>query len=233
MEKKAKSININEFLFGRTRAAKKLEVINSMSNEEIRKTSESTILRIVKECKGNSDRFWIASDRRVGNNWNSTIEFVYEHNGHAWLCLYVQNSSTDSSTCVSYQVFNNVGNYEGYNENLRRHFTYEMRDKASVIRCILKEYIYWKYFEREEREKQEKAKKVFESGVYGIVVDYYYDRLAPRHICLDWKKENRKKYFDGKKLIEKYAYDHSDELIGKPKEELIAIFKKAFVGELV
>ena len=62
MEKK---INVNEFIFGRTKAEKKLQVLDAMSDNDIRKTSDATILRIYKECRGKdsdgkpNDRFWI------------------------------------------------------------------------------------------------------------------------------------------------------------------------------
>lgn len=49
MEKK---INVNEFIFGRTKAEKKLQVLDAMSDNDIRKTSDATILRIYKECRG-------------------------------------------------------------------------------------------------------------------------------------------------------------------------------------
>ena len=103
------AFNINEFVFGRTKAEKKLEVLDSLNGTELRKATDATILRIYKECRGKDsdgkpyDRFRINNDRRAGNLlggtnfWNSLIEFVYEYNGRAYICFYVQNSSTDSS----------------------------------------------------------------------------------------------------------------------------------------
>ena len=147
------TININNLLFSRTRAAKKLEIIRNLSNAEIRNTTEATMLRIYKECRGKSsdgkpnDRFCIACERRKGNNWNSTIEFISEYKKKLYLTLYVQTSSTDSSAVVSYNEFNCSNKYYGYCESLNKHFTYNNDDIVRTIRCILEEYIYYKYID--------------------------------------------------------------------------------------
>ena len=226
-----KNININEFLFSRTRANKKLEVIKAMSDNDIRKTNAATMLRIYKECKkSGGDRFYIDSNRRVGNNWCSTIEFIYEWKGRPYLCLYVQNSSTDSSTSVSFDEFNRYNRYEGYCENLNKHFTYDSDDIARTIRCILSEYVYYKYIERQARENRERIESLLHYKIVNPVYDYFYDEWrckyqggypgAP-HDRLD-------RYYRAKKAVESYAAEHVNELVGKSTEELQTLYKKIF-----
>lgn len=232
----AKSININEFLFSRTRAEKKLETIKQMSDEEIRKATSETILRIYKECRSKdcdgkpNDRFWIASNRRVGNNWNSTIEFIYENNGKACLCLYVQNSSTDSSTCESYDTFNRYNRYEGYCHNLNKHFTYNADDIARTIRCILMEYVYWKYIEKDERERKEKVNKLLHYKIFNPVLNKFYEDWGCKyqggypgapHDRID-------RYHRAEKAVKSYVEVHADELMGKSVDELQGIYKDIF-----
>ena len=231
MEKK---INVNEFIFGRTKAEKKLQVLDAMSDNDIRKTSDATILRIYKECRGKdsdgkpNDRFWIKSDRRAGNNWNSTIEFIYEYKGKAMVCLYVQNSSTDTSTCDSYTNFNYGSKYNG--SCRLGSFTYDADEIAGVIRCILKEFVYYKYIERAERERREKVAALLHWKIYNPVANHFYDEWrckydggypgAP-HSRID-------RYHRAEKAVKDYVQEHADELFGKSAEELQAIYRRIF-----
>ena len=233
MEKK---INVNEFIFGRTKAEKKLKVLDNLSGSELRKATNETMLRIYKECRGNdsdgkpNDRFRINCDRRAGNNWNSTIEFLYEYNGKPYLCLYVQNSSTDSSECVSYREFNSSAKYIGYCEHLTMFFTYNSEDIANVIRCILKEFVYYKYIERAERERREKVAALLHYRIYNPVANQFYGEWrckydggypgAP-HSRID-------RYHRAENAVKDYVQEHADELFGKSTEELQDIYRKIF-----
>ena len=208
----ANKININEFLFGRTKAEKKLAVIKFLDDTQIRKTTADTILRIYKECRGKRDRFYIAPDRREGNNWNSTIEFVSECKKKAELCLYVQSTNTDSSVCVYYSEFNSGPNYHGYCHMLNKSFTYNAADIARTIRCI---------------ETQEKINSLLRFSAE----DFYFKKWDCWH-RMDFNENLRKKYYSGKKAEKEYATAHVHELTGKSEDELKEIFKKVFVGEL-
>lgn len=229
-----KRINVNEFIFGRTKAEKKLQVLDAMSDNDIRKTSDATILRIYKECRGKdsdgkpNDRFWIKCDRRAGNNWNSTIEFIYEYKGKPYLCLYVQNSSTDTSTCDSYTNFNYGSKYNG--SCRLGSFTYDADEIAGVIRCILKEFVYYKYIEREERERRERIAKVLHWKIYTPVCNHFYDEWRCKYesggVFSSTPRLDR--YHRAKKAVEDYVEQHIDELDGKTTEELQAIYRKIF-----
>ena len=47
-----KNFNVNEFIFGRTKAEKKLEVLDNLNANDLRMATNDTILRIFKECRG-------------------------------------------------------------------------------------------------------------------------------------------------------------------------------------
>lgn len=225
------TIDINKFLFGRTKPNKKLEVIKAMSDNDIRKATSATILRIYKECRGDRDRFYINSDRRAGNDWNSTIEFIYEYKGKAHICLYVQTSSTDSSTCESYDTFNRGSRYEGYCHNLNRHFTYTASEIASVIRCILAEYVYYKYIEKDERERAERIRKtLYEVGRYGHICDEFYTDWRCRYEGFGFMSPTPRtdRYYRAKNAVETYFTEHIDEIYDKPADELQALIRKIF-----
>ena len=221
------TIDINKFLFSRTKAEKKLKVLDRLSGSELRKVTNETMLRIYNECRGDRDRFYINSDRRAGNDWNSTIEFIYEYKGRAYVCLYVQNSSTDSSECVSYGEFNGSTKYRGYCDRLTMFFTYNSEDIANVIRCILKEYVYYKYIEKDERERAERIRKTLCEGKYGHICDEFYtDWRCWYEDCFHRPRTDR--YYRAKNAVENYFTEHIDELYGKPADELQTLIRKIF-----
>lgn len=239
MEKK---INVNEFIFGRTKAEKKLEVLDDLNGRELRMVTNETMLRIYKECRGKdsdgkpNDRFWIKNDRRAGNClggnnfWNSTIEFIYEYKGKAYISFYVQNTKTDWGENVSYDTFKSEVKYRGYCEHLNTYFTYDSADIANVIRCILKEFVYYKYIERAERERREKVAALLHWKIYNPVCNHFYDEWrckydggypgAP-HSRID-------RYHRAEKAVKDYVQEHADELFGKSAEELQAIYRRIF-----
>ena len=143
-----KVVDVNKFLFGKTEARKKLEVINTLNDLAICRATNTTILRIVRGCKGNDGRFYIRGDRKKGNDLDSTIEFVEIDKNNASLCLSVKDGCNEGTIEVHYNVFNGILGYEGYCESLQKHFSYSPHNVASVLRSILVEYIYCKYIDK-------------------------------------------------------------------------------------
>ena len=237
-----KSINVNEFIFGRTKAKKKLAVLDQLSKQELRKVTDKTILRIYKECRGKDsdgkpyDKFYIKNDRRAGNClggsrfWNSTIEFVYEHRGKAYLCLYVQNCSTDTSECIMYDRFNGETEFRGFSDRLNTSFKYDSTDIANVIRCILKEFVYYKYIERAEREHKEKIAALLHWKIANPVYNKFYDEWRCKYEMGGWNSSTPRtdRYHRAKKAVENYVAEHVDELTGKSAEELQKIYSDIF-----
>lgn len=237
-----KNFNVNEFVFGRTKAEKKLQVLDSLNGQELRKATNDTILRIYKECRGKDsdgkpyDRFRINNDRRAGNLlggtrfWNSLIEFIYEHNGRAYICFYVQNSSTDSSECVSYDSFKSGSEYRGYCDRLNASFRYDSEDIANVIRCILKEFVYYKYIEKAVRERRERIAKVLHYKIVNPVCNQFYDEWRCKYESGGVFRSTPRldRYHRAEKAVREYVEGHIDELDGKSVEELQEIYRKIF-----
>ena len=234
-----KNFNVNEFVFGRTKAEKKLEVLDSLNGTELRKATNDTILRIFKECRGKDDdgkprdKFYIKNSRRAGNRlggsniWNSTIEYIYEYKGRAYIEFYVQNTKTDWGESESFDTFKSGSEYRGYCEHLGTRFTYNSEDVADVIRCILKEFVYYKYIERAERERKEKLASIAGWKVVNPVHNYFYKKWDCWH-RMEHNDSLRKAYYAGEKAVEEYAKEHVDELYGKSVEELQTIYKEVF-----
>ena len=233
--------NINEFIFGRTRAEKKLEVLDSLNGQELRKVTNDTILRIYKECRGKdsdgkpNDKFYIKNDRRAGNClggsrfWNSTIEFIYEYKGKAYIDFYVQNCKTDWGENVSYERFKANTEFRGYSDHLDTYFRYDSTDIANVIRCILKEFVYYKYIERAERERRERIAKVLHYKIYNPVCNQFYDEWRCKYEN-GWDRSTPRtdRYHRAEKAVKEYVEQHIDELDGKTPEELQAIYRRIF-----
>jgi hypothetical protein len=137
-----------------------LEIINNLSTTELLATAPETLMRIVKETgtKAGTARnkvLRISSERRSGNNWNSTVEAVEIHRGKLMLDIYVQMDSTDTNHFEPYLNFSKDGNYTGkvyttnyYGDSVPHYFTYDRQDKAGVIKSILLEYLFTKYADK-------------------------------------------------------------------------------------
>jgi hypothetical protein len=153
-------MNVNNFIFTRTQPKKKLEVIEKLSNDELLAVSESTVKKIIQEVgqrryKSRDKELRIDYDRRVGNNWNSTVESVDLVKGKLYVGFYIQYENTDTNTSDDYEDFFKRGNYRGEIRRLDRfgngrtyYFCYDESDKARVMKSILLEYVYSKYADK-------------------------------------------------------------------------------------
>ena len=151
------AVNTNQELFKRYAPKRKLDLINGLSQSELLATTPETLMRIVKEAgtkvgTARSKVLRISSERRSGNNWNSTIEAVEIHREKLVLDIYVQMDSTDTNHLEPYLNFSKDGNYTGkvyttnrYGDQVPNYFIYNREDKAGVIKSILLEYVYTKY----------------------------------------------------------------------------------------
>ena len=154
------AVNINQEVFKRYAPKKKLDLINGLSETELLATTPETLMRIVKEAgtkvgTARSKVLRISSERRSGNNWNSTVEAVEIHRGKLMLDIYVQMDSTDTNHFEPYLNFSKDGNYTGkvyttnyYGDSVPHYFTYDRQDKAGVIKSILLEYLFTKYADK-------------------------------------------------------------------------------------
>ena len=150
-------MNINELIFTRTQPKKKLETIENLSNDELLGVTEATVKKIIKEVgriryKSRDKGLCIDYDRRVGNNWNSTVESVDLVKGKLYVSFYIQYENTDTNTSDDFEDFFKRGNYRGEIRRLDRfgngrtyYFCYDESDKARVMKSILLEYVCCKY----------------------------------------------------------------------------------------
>ena len=150
-------MNINDIIFTRTAPQKKLDIINSLSEDELLITSKATVKRIIKECGINvyrrkHTRLHIDYDRRAGNNWNSLVESIDLIFDSVQINFYVQYENTDTNTSDDYGSFFTGGIYRGevrrsdmYGNERTYYFNYDRNDKAKVMRSLLLEYVYTKY----------------------------------------------------------------------------------------
>ena len=153
-------MNINDFIFSRTQPNKKIETIEALSNEQLLSVKEDTVKRIVKETgrrmyRSRNKELYIDYDRRVGNNWNSTVEGVELIKGKLYLDFYVQYENTDTNTSEEYSdVFNGrefrgeIRRSDRYGNGRTYYFCYDRSDKARVMKSILLEYVYTKYADK-------------------------------------------------------------------------------------
>ena len=153
-------MNVNNFIFTRTQPKKKLEVIEKLSNDELLAVSESTVKKIIQEVgqrryKSRDKELRIDYDRRVGNNWNSTVESIDLVKGKLYVGFYIQYENTDTNTSEEYDDFFGSRDFRGEIRRLDRYgngrtyyFCYDESDKAQVMKSILLEYVNSKYADK-------------------------------------------------------------------------------------
>lgn len=146
--------NINEVLFSRTKPLNKLAIIEGLTENELLSVTKDTIIRIVKEVGHNHYK---SRDKGVrfaneGNNWNSTIESIDIIKGKVYVDFYIQMDSTDTNDSDTLDNFLRRGEYRGvvyesdrYNTKFPHYYRYYDKDKAGVIRDLLKCYVERKY----------------------------------------------------------------------------------------
>ena len=153
--------NINTELFRRYAPKKKIEIIESLTQEDLLAITPKTVTRIVKEAgegkKGSPNtHLRIRLGLRKGNNWNSTFEGVGVHSKKLYVSLYIQMDSTDTENTEYYSTFFARGErYRGtchesdrYGNPNYHYFFYDYEDRAACIRSILLEYVYTKYADK-------------------------------------------------------------------------------------
>lgn len=148
--------NINVELFKRYAPKKKLEIINSLSENELLSISYATILRIIKEAgKGDSGKarnkfktLFLSDTGNDWNIWNGKKDVIM-------MSVYIQGDDTD--TYADYKLTDFLDNrYEnqclgklheffrnGYEHEVPAN--YDRADRAKVIKAILTAYVKNKY----------------------------------------------------------------------------------------
>lgn len=152
--------NINIEIFKRYTPIKKLDIINALTENELLAVKTETIIRIIKEAgekkyKSREKKLRILSDRRVGNDWNSTVKAVEMLHKKPYIEFYLQMDDTDTDVISEWDNFIKTGDYRGkgcetnrYGDKVPHYFVYNPKQKAEVIKSILLEYVHTKYKEK-------------------------------------------------------------------------------------
>lgn len=155
-------MNINIELFKRYKPENKLEIIKNLTQAELLNVTKATILRVIKEAgqgdssKARSKFKTLRLINRVGNNWNSTIDSVYNgKKDEIFLEVYIQGDDTDTTDiCGIDALLNNrydsttLAQLEESFSNGYKHVVvanYSKEERAEVIREILSTYVHRKY----------------------------------------------------------------------------------------
>lgn len=149
--------NVNIELFKRMSLERKTEMINNLTQTELSRVSEATLLRIVKEAGRRNPgtrnyEFCIHPDRRAGNRWNSEVEGIWLNKGKLHVRIYIQLDHTDCEQTIPSDDFFRKGKYRGavirndrYGNPQTHYYVYNEKDKAEVLRSICLEYLHTQY----------------------------------------------------------------------------------------
>lgn len=156
--------NINTELFKRYAPKKKLEIINSLSENELLSISYATVLRIIKEAgKGDSskarNKFKTLFLDNAGNDWNSNVVSIWNcKKDSVMLSVYIQGDDTD--TYSEYKLKDFLDNrYENQclgklHESFRNGYehdvpaNYDRTDRARVVKAVCTAYVKSKYHDK-------------------------------------------------------------------------------------
>ena len=230
-------VTINNLLDTSLTPEEKLGTISKMSDREVLAVSKDIFIRILRECgtkDGEHCHFGIATKRMEGNNWNSRVESISTYNNNLYIDLYLQNTSTDTTEPVLFGEFLRGDKYIHYSENLGMRATFYSADKARVVRCIISEYIYFKYIEKDEREKNKRIAELLHWKIVNPVLNHFYEKWDLWHRGDIGKYSSDESiilkvgYNNSNSKIKEYVKNHLEELIGKSVEELQAIYTKVF-----
>lgn len=154
--------NINLELFKRYAPKRKLEIIESLTQEELLAITPAAIIRMVKEAgksiyKSKRDKtLMVSRQRRTGNDWNSWFNGVDLMKGKLYVNFYIQYDNTDTNDCISYGEFmrdrdrfrGTIKSTDRYDNPQTYYYFYENDDRARAIKSLLLEYVYTKYAEK-------------------------------------------------------------------------------------
>ena len=154
--------NINTELFKRYAPKRKLEIIESLTKEELLAITPATITRMVKETgelyyKSKRDKkLCVRRVIRKGNEWNSEFTGVDLLKGKLYVNLYVQYENTDTEVCISFGEFmrdrerfrGTIKTTDRYDNPQTYYYFYDNDDRARAIRSLLYEYVYRKYLDK-------------------------------------------------------------------------------------
>ena len=160
--------NINNIIFTRTAPNKKLEIINSLSQDELLAITYPTILRIIKEAgQGDSNKarckFKTLYLSGATNDWNSKVTNIYNwKKDEVYLSVYIQGDDTDTYEFPKLKDFLD-NSYEEQclgklHESFRNGYehdvpaNYNRTDRARVIKAILTAYVKNKYRDKLKEE---------------------------------------------------------------------------------
>ena len=154
--------NINLELFKRYAPKRKLEIIESLTQEELLAITPATIIRMVREAgefhyKSKRDKtLMVSRQRRTGNDWNSWFNGVDLLKGKLYVNFYIQYDNTDTDDCIPYSEFmrdrdrfrGTINTTDRYDNPQTYYYFYDNDDRAKAIKSLLLEYVYTKYADK-------------------------------------------------------------------------------------
>lgn len=153
-------MDIEKFIFSRTAPSKKIEIVETLNQDELLSITPDTVRRILREVgstqyKSRDKELCISRECRAGNDWNSEFTAIRSYKSKLYIDLYLQYGNTDTDISESFEKFFASGDYKGAITRSDSHgnpqtyyFTYTQADKADCVKSLLLQYLHLKYMER-------------------------------------------------------------------------------------
>lgn len=212
-------------------AFEQIEKINKMSDSDVIAFGKRHINGIMDDAANKYGQYYLSSDRKKGNNWNSHVEGLYRSNGKLFVDIYFQDDSTDTNDSEYFDTFFSSASNVRVTSRIGS-ATYSYDERADVMRSILIDYLYWKVIDREKIERAEKIEKLKDYRIINPILNKFYEdnRLKYKtHLYMYGKKcVEYDAYKKGEKDLDEYIVNNVESLDGKTSEELTSIYTKVF-----
>ena len=213
-------------------AFEQIEKINKMSDSDVIAFGKRHINGIMDDAANKYGQYYLSSDRKKGNNWNSHVEGLYRNKeGKLFVDIYFQDDSTDTNDSEYFDTFFSSASNVRVTSRIGS-ATYSYDERADVMRSILIDYLYWKVIDREKIERAEKIEKLKDYRIINPILNKFYNdnRLKYKtHLYMYGKKcVEYEAYKKGEKDLDAYIVNNVDNLDGKTNEELTSIYTEVF-----
>ena len=87
-------MDISKIIFARTAPKKKVGIVENLTETELLSITPATVSKMIKDAgrrlyRSRDKELRISSERRTGNDWNSTVEGVRNYKSNPMLDLYI------------------------------------------------------------------------------------------------------------------------------------------------
>ena len=169
----------------------------------------------------------LRSEERVSNNWNAEITGIYynESRDKIYVEIYVQGSSTDTETSVSYEDFIRGGELRGTTENYGFRYQFSESEREEFLKKLSDQIDALNAIPEDVLERNKKIARVKGHVFTNPAVDRLYKKLNLWYSNYMYEPDPKyDAYCAAKKALCKYIDEHIDEIIVMADDDIHTLY---------